>query len=757
MELANNILAVVEPAIRPTEIKIDALAEEKPDEATYKQTTVIATIQPMVLINGYQFHPDDVEVFELDLTSVIPTCELVLKDGNGKFGVTSYPRDGDFFTILINSKNQETFKSIHMDFDITQCDAPKEGNIAAATFTISGICKIPRLFSESCVSLSSATSLDHIKEVAMDLELGMATNIDATDDAQSRIMAYEPYMDFINSIVKSSYVGEESFQKWWVDSYYYLNYVDVNALFNSPNPPIEEFAQSLASAAESMTPDAKSAKEAEEGGTGNDIEVPLLLTNHIAFMGNNAFIESSKMINNASAISSVAGYAREVTIYDNNGDNKKQEFRIEPLGGKDLKELEEPLRGNRNDKRHLDQIKYKYIGRQEAGEDGLGNVHANAAFAQLHNTQNEMEVQKMKLQVTLNSFNPSLYKYQKIPVIMYLYEPSAIAQNDRLKADKQELGMDKDEPFNLGADPDLEPGKLPKQALDTFLTGYYIIEDIKYTYSKSSPKPTENTKQVVTLLRREWPTRTENLINPPGLAEDATPEEKAEVVAENSPPPPPPEPTPSPTPEPTPPPAEPVFTIDPYLFKRRDGIGSWFDLEGKLAWVANDKSLVTETPKIKLIFKGPSDYEVEAAVGMEDKFVPGPGGFGQLLYNTEFTVPKNTFKDKEGKYTVDVVLTYKDQTVTEIFNWEFRKWIPNKNYGNGGFRGGKLLFTWQTVSDEEPGNFTGSYTLASEATKDGNGPKNGKIQGTDIMDVKRRTADAAFKEGGGNGPWSGPI
>ena len=320
-----------------------------------------------------------------------------------------------------------------------------------------------------------------------------------------------PYIDFIHSIIKNSYVGEESFQKWWIDSYYYLNYVDVNALFNSPNPPISEFAESLASAAESMTPDAKSAKEAEEGGTGNDIEVPLLLTNHIAFMGNNAFIESNKIINNASTISTIAGYAREVTIYDNNGDNKKQEFRIEPLGGNDLKELEEPLRGNRNDARHVDQVKYKYIGRQEAGDDGLGNVHPNAAFAQLHNKQNEMEVQKMKLEVTLNSFNPSLYKYQKIPVLMYHTDEKSIYQNERIKGDKKELGMDKDEPFDLGADPDMDPDRLPKQALDTFLSGYYIIEDIVYTYNN------EGTRQVVTLLRREWPTRTENLINPPGL------------------------------------------------------------------------------------------------------------------------------------------------------------------------------------------------------------------------------------------------
>ena len=543
MELANNILAVIEPKIRPTEIKIDALVEEKPDEAKVNQTSVIGTLKPMVLINGYQFSPDNITFFELDLSQILPTCKLSLTDSAGKFAVGSYPRDGDFFTILINSKNQETFKSIHMDFDIASCDAPKAGNVGSATFNIEGFCKIPKIYGEDCKHFENGTSLDHMKLVSADLELGLATNIDATDDSQIRIMAYEPYMDFIKTIVKESYIGEESFQKFWVDPYYYLNYVDVNALFNSPNPPILEFAESLASAAESMTPSADAKKDAD---FGNDIEVPLMLTNHVKFMGNNAFIESHELINNSAEISAKAGYAREVTIYDNNGDKKKQEFRIEPLGGKDLKELEEPLRGNRNDKRHLDQIKYKYIGRQEAGDDGLGNVHPNAAFAQLHNTQNAMEVQKMKLKVTLNSFNPSLYKYQKIPVLMYITNKKAIEQNERIKGDKKELGMDKDEPFNLGEDTEsITPGRSPSNALDTFLSGYYIIEDIVYRTSDGE------TKQHVTLLRREWPTRTENLLNPPGLAKDATPEKKAENVKENSPPPPEPTvapPTPTPTP-----------------------------------------------------------------------------------------------------------------------------------------------------------------------------------------------------------------
>jgi hypothetical protein len=155
---------------------------------------------------------------------------------------------------------------------------------------------------------------------------------------------------------------------------------------------------------------------------------------------------------------------------------------------------------------------------------------------------------------------------------------------------------------------------------------------------------------------------------------------------------------------------------------------------------------VTETPKIKLTFKGASGHEVQATVTMEDKFTPGPGGYGQIPYNTEFTVAKNTFKDKEGKYTIDIVLTYKDQTVTETVNWEFYKWTPDKIYDQGAIRSGKLLYTWQTISAKEAGNFIGQYTLKGEATKDGNGPRNGKIEGTDINDVIKRTENAGQSE-----------
>ena len=67
MELDNHLLAVVEPAILPTEIKIDNLGE---DGGGNRQTKAIGTLKPFVLVNSYQFGPDDIEEFELECLQI---------------------------------------------------------------------------------------------------------------------------------------------------------------------------------------------------------------------------------------------------------------------------------------------------------------------------------------------------------------------------------------------------------------------------------------------------------------------------------------------------------------------------------------------------------------------------------------------------------------------------------------------------------------------------------------------------------------
>ena len=143
------------------------------------------------------------------------------------------------------------------------------------------------------------------------------------------------------------------------------------------------------------------------------------------------------------------------------------------------------------------------MGRQNAGEDGLGNTHKNLMFSKLHNKQNQMEIEKMKLKVILSSFNPSIYKFQKIPVLMYHYDGVRAEASKQGDFKREEAGFS-DQPFGMAKGEDQNDAE---QVMDRFLSGHYIIENIDYVIDD----PDGGLRQVVTLIRREWPTRIKNL------------------------------------------------------------------------------------------------------------------------------------------------------------------------------------------------------------------------------------------------------
>lgn len=355
MELDNHLLAVVEPAILPTEIKIDSVGE--PGGGS-KQTKVIGTLKPFILVNSYQFGPGDIQSFRLDCSGITPKCEVVVLDNKNSFQVESYPRDGDFFTVLLNSKHQETFKSIHMDFDIIEIETTPEIEGENPTITLEGIAKIPRLYAEDCQNLDADNSLNHLELIARDLELGLATNVEAPNDNQPRLQAYITYADFIKEIVEDSYISDDAFTKYYIDQYYYLTYVNINKIFNAPNPKLDEVMSVLASFASSMSEGHNQAEDGEEN-KGDQIEVPLMLTNHKDTNGLSCYVDRYELINNSSQVSLAAGYARNIQVYDNNSEpgERLQEFKVEALVTEDLPDIEAPLKGNEKDNRYETQSK----------------------------------------------------------------------------------------------------------------------------------------------------------------------------------------------------------------------------------------------------------------------------------------------------------------------------------------------------------------------------------------------------------------
>lgn len=497
MDINQHILAVVEPAINPTPLDYHAFDEEDGGE---RQSKTIGSVTPVIEVNKFPFQMDSIERCVIDLSDILPKVNLNLVDRTKAFALDFMPRDGDCVTVFINSKNVDTFKTLHMDFEITSISTNATTEDGEPMIKISGIAKIPKYFSEVCRSFESGSSLDHLELIARDLQIGLATNIEETDDSMPRVQAYIPTFQFIEDIVDNSYVSETSFQRYHIDQFYYLNFVDVNKVFNSENSSLEDLQESLASMPVSM---------AENGDTEEDVDnIPskLLLTNHMDQRGSSNYIYEHKLINNSNRVSLENGYERNISYYDdNNPDEKFTEFNIQPQVSENLADADEPLKGRRGEDHYQEQVKFKYMGRHNTGEDGLGNVHSNALFSELNNFQNNAELEKMKLKITLEEFNPTIYKYQKVPVLMYHYDTTKVEVLKNLKNAKQDAGLDASPIEGANAE-EITNEEAPNQMLDTFLSGHYVIENINIVYEADS-----GMRQEVTLLRREWPARINNI------------------------------------------------------------------------------------------------------------------------------------------------------------------------------------------------------------------------------------------------------
>jgi hypothetical protein len=92
--------------------------------------------------------------------------------------------------------------------------------------------KIPGLYAETNKSFPKDTSFNHLQDVAEFLKIGFASNETTTQDKMVRLCPYINLNEFLDETVNSSYKDEDSFFCWFIDPYYYLNYVNLNKQFS---------------------------------------------------------------------------------------------------------------------------------------------------------------------------------------------------------------------------------------------------------------------------------------------------------------------------------------------------------------------------------------------------------------------------------------------------------------------------------------------------------------------------------------------
>jgi hypothetical protein len=212
------------------------------------------------------------------------------------------------------------------------------------------------------------------------------------------------------------------------------------------------------------------------------------------------YIAKYALKNNTGSNVKKNGYKRILQFFENESEEGLVNFDVEPLSSTSIKEISEPLKGRRDEERYKQEIKYKYVGRRDS-DPATMNTHLNYNFAEIHNKQNLQELDKLYLEVELSTWNPAIYRYQKIPVVIFNTTHNQIGIDSSIKSKKDKLG------FETKPMADMDDELSDKTSADEFLSGFYVVGSIRYTYKQSDGF----IKQQMTLLRREWPSRLNNL------------------------------------------------------------------------------------------------------------------------------------------------------------------------------------------------------------------------------------------------------
>ena len=497
MALNSHILTITEPTIKLEDVEAPDMGQsEGGDNFDVYQGGYV----PLMKINGYVFQQNEVESFNLKLVGKYPQLSASLIDSQGVFTVAQFPRDGDIVSLRIAVDKNGTYKDIRMDFHIlefrSRAASTSERSTGENTFSLTAIAKLPGLYTEECKSYGKATSYDHLIKIASDLQLGFATNTSGTNDEMARLCAYQTKLNLLDEVVSHSYIGDDSFQTYSIDPYYYVNFVDLQKVFDAP----EDIEIDNLLTTTLFKERAEDAPESEGTETAE-----LILTNHHNVEGTRTHFDKYSLLNNSTRIALENGYRRTMQYFDLNEEGGKMlEFNVESLVSSNIKDNEEPLKGSAGSKNDEYQThsKHKYIGLQNSAD----NVHTNWSYGFINNYQNLVELEKMTLVVELDAPNPAIYRYMKIPVAIYNYsktsEAATKAENElkkengfENKAEQMESGRDQ----SVNADSEVYDDTF---TLDEFLSAHYVVMGIEYSYRSDV-----GFRQKLHLARREWPVR----------------------------------------------------------------------------------------------------------------------------------------------------------------------------------------------------------------------------------------------------------
>lgn len=348
---------------------------------------------PFVWYGSYQIDYSDIDFFKLGYSDGVPYFKIIFYDTQNLMRQSAMPLDNTKIKVFLNPRDN-FLKPIFLEFKII--DISNMDNM----YTLSGLLDVNDIYVPDFSSYKGLSSYDSLKEVAKKIGFGFNSNVEGSSDVMNWINTGNNFYNFINYVLEHSYISDYSFISGYIDFYYNINYVDIEAELNRDNS--EDFSIITSGLEESLN--------TSVGNSQDTKKVSNFISNDISFSSTNNFISEYNLINNSTNVSLKSGYLTKTEFYDVL--NKAFLFYdIDSLtkdDGTNLvpKSLNDTDFYNRN-------LSYEYSGRVDSD-----NLHINYDYAKTCNSKNLKELEKFIMKVFLPTPNFNIYKFQKIEVII---------------------------------------------------------------------------------------------------------------------------------------------------------------------------------------------------------------------------------------------------------------------------------------------------------------------------------------------------
>lgn len=511
----SNLVRLIEDPEIKKDIRFDELSlSENGGTPTNggSQLNTVGNDYPIIRINDMVLGKDDIQSMLISSKGFLPTIELSLKFANTALISKNMPKDGDMISVFVRT-NTSAINYLRNDFIINHVDSNISSKSANNTVFLRGELFIEGFTSNNNTFGIIGTSKDVMKEIAKKFKMGFAYNdADDMDDLQNWLCCFSSPQGFIEDVTRHSWKNNMSFFKSWVDLYYNLCFVNVNKFLSSDENPEDEIDLTFFSSTVALNDLTSSSDKPDDAK-------PFLkvFSNFDSFKGSSFYISKWHPVNRSNSLSSgysniIHSFTHNQNVYIENKDNCEDTLIVNPVYDASKLDSYIILRGrtkydeNANPDDEQARVNYSmqdtYINHIWSGVEykmdkdenpssnntWSGNVHHNYHNAAYQNEINDIELNKLYIEVVCDGLCLQVMRGERVPVFLKYNTP-----------------LDK----NISPD---DPG------FNRFYSGYYIVDSIAYKYNGKVKAGYSSFSTIMSLKRREWPTpeaiKSDNNDNP---------------------------------------------------------------------------------------------------------------------------------------------------------------------------------------------------------------------------------------------------